>query len=157
MPSLGRDSRGRWTRAPRAMVRRPAAPLVARARPAPRRRATRQGIPWKEIALLLLAGWFVGRWLRGVDGQKALADGKKGEGPLRWGTGAPLVLGGLAAAHLSPAMQRVGHLVAGAGALLMGLRFSSRDEKGVAQGVTIAGPDLEALAATTAGEDDDDD
>jgi hypothetical protein len=116
-------------------------------------------IPWKDILIVGAIGYYGGRWLRGPEGVKAVAAAKKPvpEGPLRMGTGAPMIVGGLAAAYLHPALRGPGHLLAGAGAVLVGLRMASKDEAGKVRTTEVSGPDLEALAATTAGLDDDDD
>lgn len=159
-----RDSKGRFVRGAKApartvVVAAPAAP-APRPRPRPRpRRTTPESLlasPWAGIAIAAIAGLFIGRWLASQAGKEAIEAAKKKEGPLKWGTGAPLLVAGLAASYLSPTLRTPGHIMAGAGALLVGLRYASRDAQGQPQAFTLAGPDLEALAATTAGDDDDD-
>lgn len=167
-----RDSKGRFVRGSTRTVvvaaaparRAPASRAPARRAPArrapARRRTTPQSIlasPWAGIAIAAVAGILIGRWLSSAAGKEAVAAAKKKEGVLKFGTGAPLLVAGLAASYLSPTLRTPGHIMAGAGALLVGLRYASRDAKGEPQTFTLAGPDLEALAATTAGDESEDD
>ena len=165
-----RDSKGRFVRGSTRTVvvaaaparRAPARRAPARRAPAParRRRTTPQSIlasPWAGIAIAAVAGILIGRWLTSDAGKEAIKAAKKKEGVLKFGTGAPLLVAGLAASYLSPTLRTPGHIMAGAGALLVGLRYASRDAKGEPQTFTLAGPDLEALAATTAGDESEDD
>ena len=152
---------------------------VTAARPATRRAAARRSKRYSmsEIALAGLggavAGYAAGSWLQSAAGVKALEEGKgsatkEPSGVLKYGTGLPLLAAGAGLTYVLPDRYKLlGVVVVGAGAVMVGLRASAKEDATgkkaypqVSGRTRTEGPDLRGLAAmdrAVAGPDDDDD
>lgn len=159
-------------RAPAAtsvVVTSASSPARSRGKRATARRKHRHSTEQVVIALVGAAGvgYLLGRWLQSEGGIRALNDAKGDaaakkppSGVLKWGTGLPMLGAGVALTYgLPDKYKAVGVAVAGAGAVLTGLRISAQpDATGQKVPPVVSGsdgPDLRGLAAI-AGDDDDD-